>query len=115
MSGNIRVPIDRPDRRLFTDEAVRLFVELERVAPSRRFEDPRTKQLAQLLGLMGEYFSINYVNKTGGPPIPLLGQQHWATCRQMRARLLEAAGLAKARSSYADADVPITARRMLVN
>jgi hypothetical protein len=73
--------------------------ELEGVWPSRRFSDPRTKRLAQLLGLTSEFWTCNFVNDIAGPCHPPDGgyqaNKDWAACREVRKQLLEATGLTK--------------------
>jgi hypothetical protein len=84
-----RIPIVDRQFLPFSAEVIDLFVELERVKPSRRFADPRTKQLAALLGLMDQFWSVNFVNDIAGPPIPAGAREHWIRCRAVRAQLLE--------------------------
>jgi hypothetical protein len=85
----LRVPKSR--RLQFSREALDLFQQLERVPPARRFDDERCKKLALLLGLGGEFFSVNYVNDIDGPPRPwLAAHEDWKTCRAIRLQLLEA-------------------------
>jgi hypothetical protein len=84
-----RIPIDRQFLP-FSPEVLDLFCALERVKPSRRFADPRTKKLAGLLGLMDQFWSVNFVNDIAGPPIPAGGRRDWVICRKVRAQLLEA-------------------------
>jgi hypothetical protein len=78
----------------FTQEQLQLFRELEALPPSCRFEDPRCKRLAVSLGLSNEFWMVEHVNGTEGPPRPwLAGHAAWVTCRSVRELLLEAAGL----------------------
>jgi hypothetical protein len=85
-----RIPLIRTRRPSgFSQEVLDLFVALERVAPRRRFADPRTKKLAGLLGLMDQFWSVNFVNDIAGPPIPAGGRRDWVTCRAVREVLLE--------------------------
>jgi hypothetical protein len=88
-----KTPRSRPWRSVgFSSEVLRLFRELEAVRPSRRFNDPRTLQLAKLLNLTDEYWTVNYVNDTDGicHPPGYIANIHWETCRRIREELLEA-------------------------
>jgi hypothetical protein len=84
-----RIPIDR-QLLPFSQEVLDLFRALEQVKPSRRYADQRSKQLAQLLNLMDEYFTVNHVSDVGGPPQRLVARQNWERCRTVRKQLLEA-------------------------
>ena len=68
-----RIPIIRTRRPSgFSEEVLRLFCELEKVKPGRRYNDPRTRQLARLLGLVGEFWSVKLVNDVSGPPFQVV-------------------------------------------
>jgi hypothetical protein len=86
-----RTPIIRTRRPSgCSPEAIDLFVALEKLPSRRRYPDPRSKKLAELLGLMDEYWTVNHVNDTNGPPIRTIAQRDWATCQAVREQLLEA-------------------------
>jgi hypothetical protein len=86
-----RIPFAR-SQRPFSPEVLRLFVELERVPPSRRYADPRTRRLSALLNLMSEFWTVNFVNDTAGPchPVGYAANWDWATCRDVRNEIVEA-------------------------
>jgi hypothetical protein len=91
-----RIPTVRVRRSAgFSPEALDLFRALEKVKPSRRFKDPRTQRLAELLGLTSEFWTVNYVNDVAPPCHPPHYQANvdWATCRALREQLLAATGL----------------------
>jgi hypothetical protein len=75
-------------------------VELERVKPARRFEDRRTLELARLLNLTDEYWTCNHVGDVDPKchPDGYVANIDHDTCAAVRAQLLEAAGLAKAKN-----------------
>jgi hypothetical protein len=77
----------------FTPEILELFLELERVKPRKRFADPRSKRLAELLGLEGEYWTVNHVNDPSPRPShqpPYQSYTDWHVCHAMRLELLAA-------------------------
>ena len=84
-------------RPKFSPEVLRVFSELEKLPPRKRFEDPRTKQLAGLLDLWDEFWTVQYVNNPHPPAWepPYIAHKNWHTCRHVRLQLLEATGLAK--------------------
>jgi hypothetical protein len=84
-----RIPIDRQFRP-FSPEVIDLFLALERVKPSRRYQDPRSKQLAKLLGLISEFWTVNHVNDVSPPPGRAAAREPWIRCREVRTQLLEA-------------------------
>jgi hypothetical protein len=94
MPVKLRVAKDR--RPEITSEVLALFVALERVPKRQRHQQEwrdRSKQLARLLGLTIEWWSMNHVHDTGGPCGPEPARQAWKTCREMRVRLLAAVRL----------------------
>jgi hypothetical protein len=95
-----RIPIDR-QLLPFSPEVLDLFRALEKVPRSRRYPDPRSRQLAELLGLMDEYLTVNHVNDTAGQCHPPGYQSHkdWHVCRAVREQLLEAITPAQALSN----------------
>jgi hypothetical protein len=95
MPAKLRAP--KQLRPTFSPEALRLFCELEKVKPRKRFQDGRTRRLAELLNLMDEFWTVNYVNDVASPchPPHYQATRDWAVCRQVRRQLLEAAGLIK--------------------
>jgi len=97
MSGTKRTPIGRPSRQpLISNEALALFVELERTPrrqrDSKAFKDGE-HQLARMLGLVSEYWTMNSVlDRVEQPPWPphLVAFGDWHRCRGIREQLLEA-------------------------
>jgi len=91
-----RTPIARSSRHpLISDEALRLFAELERAPRSRRgskaFKDGE-HQLARLLGLVSEYWTMNSVlDRSERPPWPpyLVAYHDWHKVRAVRKALQE--------------------------
>jgi hypothetical protein len=94
MPVKLRAAKDR--RPEISPEALALFVELEST-PKRQRREPdwrsKSKQLARMLGLTIEWWSMNHVHDTGGPCGPELAREAWKTCREVRVRLLAAARL----------------------
>jgi hypothetical protein len=100
MSGTKRHPIARRSQNpLITDEALRLFVELEGVPKRKR--DSRTfknaeHQLARMLNLVGEYWSMcSVLDRSERPAWPdhLQAFQDWHKVRRVREELLKACKL----------------------
>ena len=94
-------------RPKFSPEVLRLFCEIEKLPPRKRFTDPRTKQLAGLLDLWDEFWTVQFVNNPNPPAWepPYIAHTNWHTCRAVRLQLLEATGLTKespARKAVAD-------------
>ena len=87
----------------FSEEALRLFCEIERLKPSKRFNDPQSKRLAELLDLVTEYWTVKHVNDPGPRPTYQPHQsENWEACRAVRLQLLEATGLSPTRKAAAD-------------
>jgi hypothetical protein len=82
-------------RPKFSPEVLDLFRAIEKLPPRRRWDHPGTKELAKLLGLTSEYWTINFVNDVEGicHPPGCVANKDWATCRAVRWQLLAAAGL----------------------
>jgi hypothetical protein len=81
-------------RPVFAPEVIALFVELERLPrQSPRFEEG-SRALAEKLGLMDEWFTMQHVNdRSAGPCHPpwLVAHGDWFRCRRVREQLLAAA------------------------
>ena len=78
----------------FTPEILELFLALEKVSPRKRFADPRSKRLAELLNLTSEYWTVNHVNDPSPRPSyqpPYQSHTDWHVCRAVREELLAAA------------------------
>ncbi|HKD40352.1 MAG TPA: hypothetical protein VE909_12405 [Xanthobacteraceae bacterium] len=93
-----RAILARPRRVSFTPEMLALFAELEAV-PARERERAKwigkSKQLAGLLGLTSEWWTMNDVNdKNATPCVPdgYVAFDDWHTCRRVRLALLDAIG-----------------------
>jgi hypothetical protein len=96
-----RIPFPR-SQRLFSPDVLRLFSELERVKPAKRFHYPRTKELAQRLDLVDEYLTCCVVSDSDlacyhPEGVGYVRNDHVRTCRHVREMLLAATGLAKKR------------------
>ena len=92
-TGMKRIPIALPH---FTPEILELFLALEKVKPRKRFADPRSKRLAELLNLTSEYWTVNHVNDPSPRPShrpPYQSYTDWHVCRAVREELLEATRL----------------------
>jgi hypothetical protein len=92
-----RTSIIRTRHPGFSREALDLFIEIEKLPPRKRFQDPRSKRLAELLNLGMEYWTVKHVNDPSPRPAYYSPYQlqNWETCRAMRLLLLEATGLSK--------------------
>jgi hypothetical protein len=89
-TGMKRIPIALSH---FTPEILELFLALEKVSPRKRFADPRSKRLAELLNLTSEYWTVNHVNDPSPRPChrpPYQSYTDWHVCRAMREELLAA-------------------------
>ena len=89
-TGMKRIPIAL---RHFTPEILELFLALEKVKPRKRFADPRTKELAERLNLMDEFWTVNFVNDPSPRPChrpPYQSYTDWHVCRAVRDELLAA-------------------------
>jgi hypothetical protein len=97
MSGTKRHPLQRPRQRsLISEEALRLFIELENTPRAQRgtksFKD-RQHELMRLLNLVPEYWTTNSVlDDSKAPPWPphLVAYQDWHKVRGVREELLQA-------------------------
>jgi len=97
MSGTKRTPIGRPSRHpLISNEALRLFAELEAVPlrerDSQAFKDA-AHELARMLGLVSEFWTMNSVlDRSERPHWPdhLVAFKDWHRVREVRLQLLEA-------------------------
>lgn len=94
MPVKLRVPKDR--RPSFAPAALALFAELDRVPARRRhgqdFKD-KGHELARLLGLVDEYWTINSVlDRSTEPHHPAwcVAYRDWHHCRTVRRELLQA-------------------------
>jgi len=98
MSGTKRTPIGRPSRHpLISNAALQLFAELEqtprRQRGSKTFKNAE-HQLARMLGLISEYWTMNSVLDASERPCwppHLVAYQDWHTVRAVRKELLERA------------------------
>jgi hypothetical protein len=91
-----RTPISRPHRPRFTNEALALLAELERVPAHRRrsrvFRDAE-HELARQLHLVAEYWTGNNVtDKSSEPcnPPGAIARADWIRCRAVRKQVLQA-------------------------
>jgi hypothetical protein len=98
MSGTKRHPIGRRSQNpLITDEALRLFAELERTPRRQRDSKAfkaREHELMRLLGLVPEYWTMcSVLDRSEGPchPPGYIRNDHWHKVRGIRVALLEAA------------------------
>jgi len=91
----VKLRIAKERRPAFSREVLVLFAKLEAVPARRRrtqeFKDGE-HQLARLLNLTDEFWTINSVLDRGQPchPAGYIANVHWARCRVMREQLLEA-------------------------
>jgi hypothetical protein len=88
-----RTPIDRTHRPALIPQAILLFVELERTPVRQRGEAFREREheLARMLGLVAEYWSMNSVlDRSRRPcwPEGYAARDHWKRCRRVRQPLL---------------------------
>jgi hypothetical protein len=97
-----RTPISRPRLPTLTREAIALFAELEQVPMRRRdtraFKE-RAHELARMLGLVSERWTINSVlDRSREPcrPPHYQASKDWQTCRAVREQLLAAVELERA-------------------
>jgi hypothetical protein len=83
-------------RRSFSAEALALFIELERTPQhSRKFKDG-SRELARLLGLTAEWWTMNHVNDRSRAPCHppgYIAREDWIKVRAVREALLAAARL----------------------
>src|SRR5262245_11153697 len=95
MSGTKRTPIGRVSLHpLITDEALRLFIELERDRRHPKVYNDAEHQLARLLGLTAEWWNGNSVcDDSDAPcwPPHVAAYQNWFKVRAVRQALLAAA------------------------
>ena len=94
MSGTRRTRISRQQHAPFTDEVVRLFIELEGAPERARPYSDDTRRLAKMLGLTSEWWTGQHVNDKSDKPIHPKGycaHDDFYRCRAVRQALLEAA------------------------
>jgi len=89
-----RTPIERPrQRQVITDEALRLFIELERDRRHPKVYNDQEHRLAKLLGLTSEWWNGNSVSdNSDAPDCPphLARYENWFKVRAVRQALLAA-------------------------